>query len=202
MSAPPSFSPSLPAAGDAPASDVAHYLDVLQHLAELGVGLAQAIHDQAGDDAAAAAEPFDRVTRSVRRCILLAQKLQEPAAATPAQTLAVLRRKVLRSVEDSIDAVVLAEAAPRVRAELLDRLDSPDLDDDLAVRPIGEVIAEIRRDLGINVDAAVYTPGVRRTPDDVAALGRAAKRRAAPRGASQREDGAMLLHRAMRFRSP
>ena len=62
--------------------------------------------------------------------------------------------------------------------ELLERLDAPDLEDDIAGRPVAAVIADICRDLGL---ASIPNARVwkRRTPGDVEAL---CARAAAPPG--------------------
>ena len=61
-----------------------------------------------------------------------------------------------------------------------ERLDAPDLDDDLAHMPAAEAIAAICRDLGLPTPPGM-PPGKRRTPAEAAALAAWA---AAPPGAS------------------
>ena len=115
---------------------------------------------------------FDRIARAVRRCIALARSLDEPAAPArddPAQQRAAARRRVIREVEDAIERTGASDAAEALRTELRERLDAPDLDDDIHTRPVAEIITEIRRDLGL---AAL--PGDhlwrRRTPEDMRQL--------------------------------
>ena len=138
------------------------------------------------------AAAFDRIARAVRRCILLARSLDAPAppARDPARHRAATRKRILREVEDAIHRTNEGAAADALRAELHERLDTPDLDDDLGTRPIAEIITEIRRDLGL-----ATLPGDhawrRRTPDDIAQLNaRARQPTAAPqapdRGGAQR----------------
>src|SRR5438094_651039 len=78
-------------------------------------------------------------------------------------------RIILRDVEDAIHRAANGPAAERLAAELHDRLDAPDLDDDILHRPIADIVTEICRDLGL---AAAYgaTPWKRRTPRDLEAL--------------------------------
>ena len=58
--------------------------------------------------------------------------------------------------------------AEALQAELNERLDAPEFDDDLD-RPTAEIIAEICRDLGLD-DMPGSHPRKRRTPADVASL--------------------------------
>ena len=59
--------------------------------------------------------------------------------------------------------------AGALRAELSERMDDPDFDDDVANRPVGEIITDIVRDFGI---AAQCGKGVwkRRTPSAIRVL--------------------------------
>ncbi len=138
------------------------------------------------------AAAFDRVARAVRRSILLARALDDPprprAAANddlpgPARTAA--RKRIIRDVEDAIhreaagvpgSPVHAAARAAALHRELHDRLDAPDLDDDIRARPVAAIVADLCRDLGL---AALpgHNPWKRRTPAAAAAL---AARAAAP----------------------
>jgi len=136
------------------------------------------------------AAAFDQVARAVRRCILLAQHLANPKqpASTPTQHRTAARKQIIRAVEDLIqrpsdDTGHDPDAANALRAELHDRLDAPDLDDDIATRPVAEVIKEITRDLGL--DAMPGTrPFQRRTPADIARLNARAAAPTSPRQAT------------------
>ena len=128
----------------------------------------------------AIAAAFDGASRNVRRCIALARSLDRPAP-NPAPTRTAARKRILRAVEDAIhratpdpeahntdghaDADVLRNER---QAELLDRLDSPDLDDDLTHRPVPDIIADLCRDLGLAAQPG--QPWPRRTPADIALL--------------------------------
>ncbi len=119
---------------------------------------------------------YDRITRAVRRTILLARKLAEPAP-TPDTTAAqaathhrvAARRQIIREVEDAIGRTEKGTRADTLHAELLDRLDGPDLDEDINHRPTADIVADICRDLGL---AAAYgnNPWRRRTPTDIETL--------------------------------
>ena len=114
----------------------------------------------------------ERAARSVRRAILLVRRLDDPAAAKSPEARAAARKRIIREVEDAIERHTLRPTdAECLHAELQDRLDSPDLDDDIANLSTPEIIADICRDLGL---ASAALPGPRpwkrRTPDDVAQL--------------------------------
>ena len=155
--------------------DVAYYRRVLHELTDMGVDLARMVHGQAkaaadaGEEAAQAAAltvAFDRIARTVRRTIGLARRLDEMVPAARRRVAA--RRQIIRAVEDAIQDRE-PERREELEAELLERLDRPELDDEIDDRPVDVIIAEICRDLGLTA-----LPGTRywkrRTPADVAAL--------------------------------
>jgi hypothetical protein len=163
------------------ADDVPYYRQVLHGLIDAGADLAKAIQQRAcasdepiGPDVAVA---FDRVARAVRRCVWLAQHLAE-APAMPKRQMA--RRHIIRVVEDRIQSDTTADEAEALNRELRERLDAPDLDDEIDHRPVDEIIAEICRDLGLGT-----IPGMRlwkrRKPADVRALWAAARDTVPPR---------------------
>jgi len=175
------------------AQDAQYYRGILHGLIDMGNDIAGMIHQQAKTQAAAAApdasaglvpspmtrEAFEQIARTIRRCILLAMKVAEPAKApavdNAAPRRAAVRRQIIRRVEDSIHRDAPAAEQESLRAELGERLDAPEFQDDLD-RPIEEVIHEIRADLGLlGPDSARRWP--RRTPKDLAVM---AARAAAP----------------------
>jgi len=194
-----------------PAAPAHPHRQALDDLITMGTSLARALHRQAliQAEAAQAAVPphpaphtpyeppatalanlataFDRIARAVRRCIALAQRLDTPPppAKDPAAHRAAARKRILREVEDAIGRTSQddrdAGDAESLTAELHDRLDGPDLDDDLASRPVADIITELCRDLGLAAMPGT-TPWKRRTPADIAAL---RARAAAPTGAPQ-----------------
>ena len=148
------------------------------------------------------AAAFDRIARAVRRSIALARSLDAlaPPARDPAQHRAAARRRILREVEDTIQRTAPGSAnatpahaaldgfgtdaadpndvsAAALTAELHDRLDTPDLNDDLSSRPVADIITEICRDLGLATPLGAH-PWKRRTPNDLEQL---RARAAAPR---------------------
>ena len=113
------------------------------------------------------AESFERTARTVRRTINLARHLDD-ATPTRAQHRAAARRHIIREVEDAIQRADPDEEES-LKAELYERLDSPDLDDDIQLRPAIEIAANVRRDLGLNFHSHIV-PYKRRTPADIAEL--------------------------------
>jgi hypothetical protein len=166
------------------ASDTDQQRAILGDLINLGAGFARILHDQAAAQPEAAADlatAFDRVTRAVRRTILLCRHLDtEPRQAAINRTIA--RKKIIRRVEDDIAGMADSpEQAESLRESLRERLDAPDLDDDIANRPIPEVVEEICRDLGIADDCGMnlFQP---RGPAELAALRALAARPTPPEG--------------------
>ncbi len=131
---------------------------------------------------------FERVARTIRRTIALARKLAEPAPQARAaeqahQRRTAARKQIIRDLEDTIHREAHGRAAETeaLHAELYERLDTLDLDDDLDTLPIAEIIAALRRDLGLDPHRTTrgISPWKRRRPQDVRALLR-------PRGKAQR----------------
>jgi len=169
---------------DLRAEDALYYRRVLHELIDMGTDLARAVHRQAtAEDGAAgpaaAAVAFDRLSRAVRRTVALARKVAEPVPVRvdAGQKRALARRQVIRAVEDEIQRTAEVDAEA-LCAELHERLDGPELDDEIEGRPTAEVIAEICRDLGLLRWLGNH-PWKRRRPGDVAAL---CKRAARPTG--------------------
>ena len=126
--------------------------------------------------------------RAIRRSILLAHRLDHVPALQHRR--AVAKRQVIRGVEDAIGKqAATAEDAEHFTAELNERLELEDIDDEIDDdRPIAEIIADICHDLGLGARYGT-TPWKRRTPADIAALCERAARRtpAAPAEASPRK---------------
>ncbi len=163
------------------------YRHILHELIEIGTDLARIVHRQATSEpnATPAAAPtpdptiaFDRIARTLRRTIVLARKLTDPAPQRPAELRAeraaeqsgqrrlAARKQIIRAVEDTIQRRTDGAEAEALHAELRERLDDPDLDDDLDQQPIADIIAAICRDLGIEHFPGTH-PWKRRTPQDV-----------------------------------
>ena len=171
--------------------DAQYYRDILHELIDIGADLARTLHRQATaqpspepgpEPAAKPASPvpdptiaFDRIARTLRRTIALARKLSDPAPPAPASERSTERRRaarkqIIRQLEDAIQQRTKGPAseaeAEALHAELYERLDTLDLDDDIDTMPIAEIIAAIRRDLGIAHHLGTR-PWKRRTPRDV-----------------------------------
>ncbi|GAC1343717.1 MAG: hypothetical protein NVSMB18_20030 [Acetobacteraceae bacterium] len=164
-------------------TETAHHRQTLNDLVDLSMQLARHVHAKALQiepaptsevpnpkpllDLAAA---FDRLSRAIRRTILLIRRLDDPAPLSAPKRRDAARRHILRGVEDAIDRHDPAPAtAKTLKSELLDRLDTPDFDDDLDHRPIPDLIVELCRDLGVAEPQGGLT-WKRRTPADIKAL--------------------------------
>jgi len=144
------------------------------------------------------AAAFDSISRTVRRCIMLAQSLDTPKqpARTPAPNRTAdrtaARKHILRAVEDTLgrqdydDSYRVCDPTEALHAELLDRMDAPDLDRDIANRPIDDIIKDILRDLGLAALPGTR-PWKRRTPADIAELCARAAAPSRPAGTTPRE---------------
>ena len=188
---PPSARPNDAAS---PQAEGAHdYRPILHELILMGMDIARAVHAQAQAEAAPPAESttiaFDRISRTIRRTVALSRRLDEPvpqrAERDPAQHREAARRSIIRQVEDTIrwrqQWPKFGENEEALRAELRERLDGPDIEDDVGHRPIAEIIADICHDLGLGRSSGAEA-WKRRTPADIAELcARAAQpRRAGP----------------------
>ena len=185
--------------------DAQYYRQILHELIEIGTDLARAVHRQAAPEPnaepgaapypekatqpAPAPDPaiaFDRIARTLRRTIALARKITEPAPTGPTERAAeqahqrrlAARKRIVREVEDTIQRRADGAEAEALHAEFYERLDDPDLDDDLDEQPVADIIKAICRDLGIEHIPGTH-PWKRRTPQDVRDL---CARAAGPRG--------------------
>ena len=151
------------------AADVRFYRAALHELIEMGVDLARDVCRQAKlAPLADATVMYERVAQAVRRTIALAQRLDTPAAGNATRRMA--RQRVIREVEDRISLEAeRPERADGLRSELYERMDRPELDEELDLRPADEIVADICRDLGIaGMHCGRGWP--RRTPADIIAL--------------------------------
>lgn len=183
------------------AEDAAYYRRVLHELIDMGLDMVRLVH---GEAKAKATEPsleveagpavadgsvaFDRLARAVRRTVALARRLEEPVRGVGdgAPRRLAARRQILRAVEDVIQReAVDQDEEDGLNGELYERLDAPELDDEIDCRPVAEIVADICRDLGI-ADLSGSGRWKRRFPAEVAALCARAARvpgcRVAPEG--------------------
>ena len=187
------FSPDA----DPVAARADYYRRVLHELIEMGTDIARTVHRQATapvvDDAPAVdgTLAFERVCRCVRRSILLARTLDAPPVAGRAVDglgRVQARKRILRRVEDAIHSEARGEEAERLHGDLLDRLDAPELEDDLASRPVEEIIQDIQADLGLGAHAK-FGFMRRRSSGEAAVL----HARAAARPGEARAVGSLLV---------
>jgi hypothetical protein len=149
--------------------------DLLDDMAKLGHRLARLVVEQAeaGTIAAIPASlAFERVGRSIRRDLWLAHMLAAPVKTTDRIAT---RKQIIRQVEDAIQRHADDDAAESLHEELMDRMDSLDLEDELDKRPVEDIIADIVRDLGLAARPGT-NPWKRRTPEDLAHLNAQAAR--------------------------
>ena len=140
----------------------------LSELLELGMGLARRV--QGVESVGEAVAAFERVSRAVRRTVRMVRWLDEaPAARSGGSDRVAVRKRILRGVEDRIDAAADPDEAGDLHAELLDRLDTAELEQDVGWRPPAEIIGEICRDLGLERSDQKY-PSLRRGLAELAAL--------------------------------
>jgi putative component of toxin-antitoxin plasmid stabilization module len=156
---------------------------MLLELAEEGAAMARLYVEKAKDQAydgkpgtgpsPDCAESYCDVARSIRQTVMLVQKLTAPApapqAVRPAQDPAEIRKQIIRRVEDAIHKDAPAEGAERLRAEFLERMETPEFGDAMSQRPVQEIVNEIRADLGIHGPGSLEFYK-RRTPADIAVL--------------------------------
>ena len=142
--------------------DAQYYRGILHELVEMATDIARAVHRQAASEPAAtpaeAPTPdptiaFDRIARTLRRTIALARKITDPTPPRPAAQAAerrrIARKQIIRDVEDTIQRRAEGADAEALQAEFYERLETIDCEDDIANLPIAEIVALIRRDLGL-----------------------------------------------------
>ena len=126
-------------------------------------------------DAGEAARAYHQVARDIRQGIMLADKLaapipeSRPASGIAAANRVAARKRIIREVQDTIHQTTRGEAAENLEYELLERLDAPELEDELVNRPVEDIIVDICRDFGLRSNP-IPTTWKRRTPPDVDAM--------------------------------
>jgi len=98
------------------------------------------------------AAAFARVSRAIRMTVWLAERLDRGWArrGLSDDRHAMARRQIARGVIDAIGREAAGERAERLTETLSDRLESLDVEYELANRPVDEVIRQICRDLGLD----------------------------------------------------
>ncbi len=172
-------SPTSTTADDA--ADLAHYKALCRDLADTGMEVAHALRDRiaitdhaplpAQDELLPAlAKGFDVVSASIRRTILVAQRLIE-GRALPNPDRRAATKRVLREVEDEmVRARVDPEHAERLTHELHERIETPEFEDELDDRPVADIIKDIVHDLGLGCVLGNPPRWKRRTPAEIADL--------------------------------
>jgi hypothetical protein len=175
----------------APAADeMAHRRFVLSDLLNMTHEVARAMHRHIvapGPEVPvlAAAATFNQAARSIRQTVMVQERLDksEGPEGQPARQRVAARKRILRDVEDAIQRNASGARAERLYVELAERLEGPELEDEIGHRPVAEIVADLCRDLGIAHVEGTH-PWKRRRPADIAALcERAARPPGAPAGA-------------------
>lgn len=166
---------------DLPDLDDAACQRALAVLLDVGTALALELKSPADDlTVVQRATAFPNVATAVRRTVILVRHIAATPraaaphaaashAATPAASRTGARKHIIREVEDSIVQNADPADAGSLRLELLERLDAPEFETELAQRTPADLIAELCRDLGL-ANHPYAPPYARRTPDDIAIL--------------------------------
>ena len=149
---------------------------MLRELAEIGMDLARRLYAEPPGDAKAERDrelALARLSRAVRQTLALEARLDEDqdvlrdrlkaeadqrrAAAETARAEAVFARH--RQVRAVLEPVIKAETLPRQRqrrfSSLYERLRDESEDEDFLSRPFWQLVAQIRKDLGLPPDASL-----------------------------------------------
>jgi hypothetical protein len=168
-----------------------HYRNVLREMVDIGANLLRMVHEEAKQAEAARiaaakqsqdpstvpaaksasdlAGAYDLIFRSMRRAVLLDAKLAAQPKPPSNQQRIAARRRIIREVEDAIQRKAPADQVETLRAELVERLESPDFDDEIAHRTIPQIVMDMCRDFGIaGLDRG--HPWKRRIPHQIAIL--------------------------------
>jgi hypothetical protein len=165
-----------PQSADTTAEDMQFFRRVLRHMVELGDALTDVVVQEATPATTQSATvAYERVTTSIRRSIMLYGKIIAPKK--PLRSRVAARKRIIREVEDAIHSKAYGDHADALHAEMLERLDRPDLDDEIANRSIAEIVTDMCRDLGIAGLDGTH-PWRRRMPHDIAILNARAEQRA------------------------
>ena len=176
----PTAPPSPDQADAAKAARSARYLALLDRAIDATARLIDRIDLRAQSDDANPDDlviPLERAVRTLRLTISLAQRIADPpkSRATRRRT-ALARADILREVADVIQrSAATDEQEASLLAELDERVDSPEMAEDLEDRPVQDLITELLRDFGLAHLPGTH-PWARRTPADIRALKRHAAR--------------------------
>ena len=165
-----------------PDLDDTAYQSALAIVLDVGTSLVQELKAPSPDQTPVQrAHAFPNLATAIRRTIILSRDIAKtPQSKTaPERHRATARKDIIRSVEDTIDQKADPADTGALRIELLERVDQPEFDADLAHRSRADLIQELCRDLGL-ANRPFIASFARRTPDDIAIL---CAQAAAPAGA-------------------
>lgn len=139
-------------------------LALLGRLAEIGLAVAEDIQAEKTGGSESPALAFSRVSRAVRLTVMLQSRLIEEIDAKDADAdIAAGNARFLRSeahkarVERIVERVAQdrdEDVLDRLIVEAGERLDDQDLYGDVLTKPVGELVARICADLGLDADWA------------------------------------------------
>ena len=157
------------------------HLAAIDVLMDTGTAFARRLHKEvdivAAENLPALARAFERIATAVRRTILLDEHLAKPAPIkSQSARRTQIRKTIIRRVEFVINKEVEPADAAALRVELIDRLDTPDADQDIDFRPGADIVQEILDDMGIG-RLPFQSERPRRTPEDIEILNAKAARR-------------------------
>ncbi len=151
--------------------------EMLKELAGIGMRLVRLLETNA--EAKMAVDPacdlgpvdqaFAKLSRSVRQTLALKAKLSELAAKRNSAVAGDERKreadasrrrwrkvKLGRAVAETVKAEYSRSDTENLLTDLQERLDDPDIDVDLATRSIGEMVASVCDDLGIEINREIW----------------------------------------------
>ena len=165
-----SAAPNTPDYAAIQAAQTERFRVMLNHVIDVCVEVVDGLQAQAKTGpATAVAIPLEHIVRTLRRTMALAQKYAEPPKAN-AKTVARQRSRIFRDVTDVIQRSAETDREARsLRNEARERIDSPDMLDDIADLPVEKIVTDLLRDLGLAHLPGTH-PWARRTPRDIAAL--------------------------------
>ncbi len=158
----PAPTPAEPAISAEQAADNSrHAAELLRDLMDRAHELAQMIHQKAVATAMDAVidgtylqksedftVTFERAARTVRRCIILLEKLAEPRPTAYDLALAAQKRTPARIHPGETPAPQRSDTEQTERAERSENVND-EFGNEFATRPIGEIVGEICTDLGL-----------------------------------------------------
>ena len=165
----------MPVDDTAPIPDDAYYQAILAGLVRDGAKLSADLVAEEGP-AGPKAEPYERITRGMRRTVLLSRHIAEnpirttgDSAETAKAKVAIARRQIARAIDDDIvSAADDPDHLDSLRDELRERMEDPALDLEILHGSVADIIAAIRRDFGLtNSRYSAPNTRTRRTPDQV-----------------------------------